>query len=249
MRVNTEGTSGSPSFGQVVGEQGHYPYGEVWYSTGTTTKYRFTSYERDAESGNDYAMYRYHANRLGRFLSTDPVDGLPSNPQSLNRYAYTMNDPVNLTDPNGLCTIEVACSLRPFGCVVYENCGPRIPRPQTPPGGEGRGGGFGFGFSFGVGTQTITCDQPNAKISEDTCAVFSAGSIFRQCGYVHDCALFIFGGTMISKVDIAGACKVPISAVKDCPKPPKEIQIFARTTFFGTIVLSYRINVQSSAFK
>jgi RHS repeat-associated protein len=142
VRVNTDGTTGA-----VVGEQGHYPYGEVWYSTGTTTKYLFTSYERDPESNNDYAMYRYHANRLGRFTSPDPVNGSPTNPQSLNRYAYTTNDPVNLTDPNGLCTIEVVCSLIPLGCVVYENCSHPIPRPESPPPRED----FGFGFDFGFG--------------------------------------------------------------------------------------------------
>jgi YD repeat-containing protein len=58
VRVNTDGTTGA-----VVGEQGHYPYAEVWYSTGTTTKYLFTTYERDSESGNDYAISRSYVNR------------------------------------------------------------------------------------------------------------------------------------------------------------------------------------------
>jgi RHS repeat-associated protein len=155
VRVNTEGTSGAPNFGQIVGEQGHYPYGELWYSSGTTTKYLFTNYERDPESGNDYAMYRYHANRLGRFLSPDPIDGSPSNPQSLNRYAYAMNDPVNQSDPNGLCTIEVVCSLRPLGCLVYEACGRPIPRPESPPPREVFG--FGFGFDHPACRGTTDC--------------------------------------------------------------------------------------------
>src|SRR6185437_2557546 len=82
--------------GNVVGQQGHYPFGESWYGTGTTnTKWKFTSYERDAESSNDYAMMRYDVNRLGRFSAPDPIEGSPAAPQSLNRYSYTQNDPIN----------------------------------------------------------------------------------------------------------------------------------------------------------
>src|SRR5260370_10374056 len=58
--------------------------------------------ERDSESGNDYAMMRYGVNRLARFSSLDPVGGDTSNPQSLNRSSYTLNDPQNLIDPLGL---------------------------------------------------------------------------------------------------------------------------------------------------
>jgi RHS repeat-associated protein len=105
-RVNTDAS------GAVVGEQGHYPFGEFWYSSSTTTKWRFTSYERDAESANDYAIFRYHSNRLGRFLTPDPLAGSIASPQSLNRYPCAVNDPVNLVDPLGLshlyCYIDVA---------------------------------------------------------------------------------------------------------------------------------------------
>ena len=64
--------------------------------------HKFTGYERDAESGNDYAMARYHISRLGRFNGPDPIAGSPADPQSLNRYAYVRNDPTNLIDPLGL---------------------------------------------------------------------------------------------------------------------------------------------------
>jgi len=94
--VNTD------SSGSIIGEQGHYPFGDQWYLNSTITKEMFTTYERDAESGNDYAMARYHVNRLGRFSSPDPLAGDIGNPQSLNRYTYTQNDPVNLVDPFGM---------------------------------------------------------------------------------------------------------------------------------------------------
>jgi RHS repeat-associated protein len=89
------------SNGTKVGEQGHFPFGEDWYLSGAVAKYRFTGYERDSESGNDYALARYHINRLGRFSSPDRIAGSIGDPQTLNRYAYVRNDPVNLTDPSG----------------------------------------------------------------------------------------------------------------------------------------------------
>ncbi|MFQ5874392.1 MAG: RHS repeat-associated core domain-containing protein, partial [Dehalococcoidia bacterium] len=46
--------------------------------------------------------FRYDSSRLGRFLTPDPIAGSPLDPQSLNRYAYVRNDPVNLSDPLGL---------------------------------------------------------------------------------------------------------------------------------------------------
>jgi RHS repeat-associated protein len=96
------------SSGSKAGEQGHYPAGEPWYAANATTKYQFTTYERDAETSNgggavnDYAMARQHANSLGRFTSPDPISGDVRVPQSLNRYTYTRNDPINLVDPLGL---------------------------------------------------------------------------------------------------------------------------------------------------
>jgi RHS repeat-associated protein len=92
--------------GNLAGQQAHFPFGETWYAQNTTAKWQFTSYEHDAESGNEYALARSYINRLARFSSPDPA-GLAAvdatNPQSWNRYAYVMNNPLNFTDPTGLC--------------------------------------------------------------------------------------------------------------------------------------------------
>ncbi|MBZ5509013.1 MAG: FG-GAP-like repeat-containing protein [Acidobacteriia bacterium] len=90
------------SAGNTAGQQGHFPFGELWYSSNTTTKRRFTNYENDPESGNDYAMARFYINRLCRFNSPDALGGTIADPRSLNRYAYASNDPINITDPLGL---------------------------------------------------------------------------------------------------------------------------------------------------
>jgi RHS repeat-associated protein len=64
--------------------------------------YKFTGYERDTETGNDYAFARYYSQVEERFLSPDPLDGDASDPQTLNKYAYVRNNPVNSIDPSGM---------------------------------------------------------------------------------------------------------------------------------------------------
>ncbi|HXE74698.1 MAG TPA: hypothetical protein VNN18_03535 [Candidatus Xenobia bacterium] len=54
------------SNGQNAGGRGHLPFGEVWYDSMASDKWKFTTYERDSESGLDYAMFRFDSTRLGR---------------------------------------------------------------------------------------------------------------------------------------------------------------------------------------
>jgi RHS repeat-associated protein len=65
--------------------------------------HRYTSYERDA-NGGDEAMFRRYESKWSRFAQPDPYEGSYdlSDPQSLNRYAYVQNDPINFVDPTGL---------------------------------------------------------------------------------------------------------------------------------------------------
>lgn len=50
-------------------------------------------------SAQSYA--RYYDPFLGRFISPDAIVQKPSDPQTLNRYAYARNNPVILVDPSG----------------------------------------------------------------------------------------------------------------------------------------------------
>jgi len=86
--------------GSVVTQEGHFPFGELWYMIGPANKWFFTSYDRDSESGLDYALARYYDSRTGTFCSADPLAGSPSDPQSWNRYPYGRNDPIDVTDPS-----------------------------------------------------------------------------------------------------------------------------------------------------
>ncbi len=94
--------------GNTYSQMGHFPFGDPWYNA-TNDKLYFTTYERDAESSNDYAMARYYVWRIGRFTSLDPLSGSTSDPQSLDRYTYVENNPANAIDPTGQMRCEQMC--------------------------------------------------------------------------------------------------------------------------------------------
>ena len=57
------------------------------YAGNDGVRQQFTGYERDAESGLDYAQNRYFASKHGRFTSIDPLIASVSikNPQNFNQ--------------------------------------------------------------------------------------------------------------------------------------------------------------------
>jgi RHS repeat-associated protein len=72
----------------------YYPYGlELNTTSSCSTNYKFTGYERDAETGIDYAFARYYNPRTNRFMSGDPLRGDISDPQTLNRYVSAQRTP------------------------------------------------------------------------------------------------------------------------------------------------------------
>ena len=70
---------------------------------------RCTGKERDSESGLDNFGARYNSSSMGRFMSPDPLGGHRVDPQTLNKYSYVRNNPLNLTDPTGL-DFNLTCS-------------------------------------------------------------------------------------------------------------------------------------------
>jgi RHS repeat-associated protein len=72
------------------------------YGTDTVRK-QFTGYERDGETGLDFAKARYFASSHGRFTSPDDFarDTVLADPQSLNKYGYVRNNPLRYVDPTG----------------------------------------------------------------------------------------------------------------------------------------------------
>jgi RHS repeat-associated protein len=132
--------SGTPCY-----EADFLPYGEentpASFSNTCSTRYKFTGYERDPETLNDYAFNRYYSYSMERFLSPDPMYGDISDPQTINKYAYVRNNPVNLTDPAGLCDGDLGqdvggdCDGPPcdFSCSPDPGPGPPPDIPAPPP--------------------------------------------------------------------------------------------------------------------
>ena len=105
-RINTDAN------GAVTSHHDYHPFGEEIDRNGfgsDTIRKQFTSKERDNEAGLDYFVARYYVSLIGRFSSADPLFielRRLNDPQRLNLYAYTHNNPIKFTDPTGL-DIEV----------------------------------------------------------------------------------------------------------------------------------------------
>lgn len=83
------------------------PFGDnLQCSASDPSPMHFTGKERDSESGLDNFGARYDSSQYGRFMSPDPLGGKLADPQTLNKYSYVRNNPVTLTDPTGLYTIN-----------------------------------------------------------------------------------------------------------------------------------------------
>jgi RHS repeat-associated protein len=88
--------------GSVIETFKYSPYGES--STVTGNPFRFTGRRYDPESGLYFFRARYYSPKLGRFLQTDPL----GTQDDYNLYVFLGNDPLNHTDPSGLCKVDPA---------------------------------------------------------------------------------------------------------------------------------------------
>jgi RHS repeat-associated protein len=93
-----------------------YPWGALWTSAGDT---EFDEHFAGFTQIDGLAMIyptpaRRYAPPLGRWLSPDPMGGDLTNPQSLNRYAYALNNPETLTDPLGSDPIRPCTNYHTF---------------------------------------------------------------------------------------------------------------------------------------
>jgi RHS repeat-associated protein len=94
---STSVTSGAQS-----GDIKYFPYGAT-RSGAVATTYKFTGQRLDDSTGLYYYGARYYDAALGRFIQADSIVPQPGNPQALNRYSYTLNNPLKYTDPDGHC--------------------------------------------------------------------------------------------------------------------------------------------------
>jgi RHS repeat-associated protein len=155
----------------VEGTFASLPFGDGQAISGTDgDANHYATLDHDSETGTDHAQFRQYSNAQGRWLSPDPYSGSYSfrNPQSFNRYSYSLNNPITLIDPLGLHTVQLGNCLydvvssyvdgnyqgddwEPIGCI-------------SPGGGIGGSGGNGSGNGgggAGGGSAPSNGRQPN----------------------------------------------------------------------------------------
>jgi RHS repeat-associated protein len=122
-------------------DSAYSPFGEPYASSGAIDP-SFTGQNQDTTAGLYDFLFREQDPNQARWISPDPA-GLaaidPSDPQTWNRYAYTLNSPLNQVDPLGLFT------LTPPGCFpIYLGPGqPAVLVCVVWPGGSDGGDGSG----------------------------------------------------------------------------------------------------------
>ncbi|MCB9771472.1 MAG: VCBS repeat-containing protein [Candidatus Omnitrophica bacterium] len=82
------------------------PYGKIQRhdalnGNNRLAKQQFTGKKLDDETGLIYFGARYYDPSLGRFITPDTIVQNPSDPQTLNRYSYCSNNPINKIDLDG----------------------------------------------------------------------------------------------------------------------------------------------------
>jgi RHS repeat-associated protein len=128
--------------GTLAGVKRHdyFPYGEEVPSDGSwrttargyaadNVRQKFTSYERDNETGLDFAQARYYASAQGRFTIVDPLNAsaAPAAPQTWNRYTYGGGNPLRYTDPSGQFIVQKS----PLDGLSTEGVGSDKPQQQA----------------------------------------------------------------------------------------------------------------------
>lgn len=88
---------------QTISYEEYFPYGSTSYQAVRkdievpAKRYRYTSMERDEESGLEYHSVRYYVPWLGKWISCDPAGAV----NGTNICCYAVNNPVRFTDMNG----------------------------------------------------------------------------------------------------------------------------------------------------
>jgi RHS repeat-associated protein len=90
----------SSSGGALVNSVKFYPFGSTRSGDVPTDK-KFTGQRLDS-TGLYYYGARYYDPSIGRFISPDLIVKSYADPQTLNRYAYVLNNPLKYVDPTGL---------------------------------------------------------------------------------------------------------------------------------------------------
>ena len=194
----------------------HYEYatfGNTSYSANSSAfpiSNRYTGQIADDETGLYYYGARYYDPQLGRFIQPDTIVQSPDDPQTLNRYSYCGNNPLNFTDPTGnffdiatMAFITIAGAA--VGAQVAGMTGGNVML--------GALGGAVGGLLSGIGIGYL---GPELQSALGCCAQAAGGSIGGAAGGAASAA--IQGGNMGMGALIGGAAGALFGAL-DGPPP------------------------------
>lgn len=142
--------------GLTVGEQRYYPFGETRWTTGTIYTDKLFTGQRDTGLGIYDFNARMYDPKLGRFLSADTIVQSYANPQSLNRFAYVLNNPLRYTDPTG----HKACGDgEDTDCNGHKQDPNKNPHPYKSP-KKHKNSGEGYGANFHLTSACSGLEDP-----------------------------------------------------------------------------------------
>jgi RHS repeat-associated protein len=104
LHANALGSTLQVTYGTGANAQDqlYYPWGQQWRQAGVGEDSHFAGFEQHEYLDFYPTLFRRYNSTHGRWLSPDPLGGDITDPQSLNRYAYVLNNPTNFVDPLGL---------------------------------------------------------------------------------------------------------------------------------------------------
>ena len=105
--------------GQLGLARSYEPFGSISVGVGDSRSIHGFTGEQQDETGLVYLRARHMDPLLGRFTSRDQWRGTEVHPNSQNRWAYALSNPVNLTDPGGGFPSWCTSSASPQ---AYERC-------------------------------------------------------------------------------------------------------------------------------
>jgi len=210
---------------------------------------------------------------IGRFLQPDSVVPDPSNPQSLNRYSYVLNNPLRYTDPTGHDPFE-NCSPTGGGCfsfapvptgtgpcAVYGCAGPHTvpdpvvilvptqpPTPPPPGTPEPPGGCTGLACVAEGVTGLVAEGVEHVLEPVGQGALYCAARVFFECIERAEMAALGVDITIFGAVIVGGGCFLSATVVGPATAGIGGVVGCGLATFAGTTVAYGGILITKAAF-
>jgi RHS repeat-associated protein len=155
----------------VVGAFSYYPYGGIATYTGTVlTQLRYDGQYQDDESTLYYLRARYYNPNTGQFTSRDPLEASTADP-----YGYADGDPVDLSDPSGLCWSGFGAVCDAANSLAGATYGALTSGPGRAVGSFLEG--IGNTVTFGGTEQIANAISSGATCTEDKSSLFYGGGV------------------------------------------------------------------------